>query len=196
MNSEVQSDLQTRVAKLDKVEAITFEARIENLMAQAAGLVCMGGYNTFCEVLSFDKRALLVPRTEPRMEQYIRASRAQDLGLVRMLLDDGHRDSKLMAAALRSLPQQHLPSEVVVPGLLDGTKNLVRLADHREQLTSEVGGHDPFAAISRVMERSSFDEIIISTLPSAISRWLKMDLPSRVERAFSMPVVVINPPSD
>lgn len=72
---------------------------------------------------------------------------------------------------------------------------LVRLADHRDVLTSEVGGHDPFAAISRVMERSSFDEIIISTLPSAISRWLKMDLPSRVERAFSVPVVVINPPN-
>ncbi|WP_422369345.1 glycosyltransferase family protein [Pelagibius sp.] len=137
MNSEVQSDLQARVAKLDKVEAITFEARIENLMAQAAGLVCMGGYNTFCEVLSFDKRALLVPRTEPRMEQYIRASRAQDLGLVRMLQDNGHRDARTMADALRSLPQQHLPSEVVVPGLLDGPKNVVRLADHWLEQGSE-----------------------------------------------------------
>ncbi len=72
---------------------------------------------------------------------------------------------------------------------------LVRLADHRDALTSEVGGHDPFAAIARVMERSSFDEIIISTLPNSVSRWLKMDLPSRVERAFSIPVVVINPPN-
>ena len=71
---------------------------------------------------------------------------------------------------------------------------LVRLAEHRDRLTSEVGGHDPFAAIARVMERSSFDEIIISTLPGSISRWLKMDLPSRVERAFTVPVVVINPP--
>lgn len=76
------------------------------------------------------------------------------------------------------------------------TTFMVRLAEHQHLLTSEVGGHDPFAAISRVMERSSFDEIIISTLPSAISRWLKMDLPSRVERGFSIPVVVINPPPD
>jgi GABA permease len=73
---------------------------------------------------------------------------------------------------------------------------LVRLAEHRDRLTSEVGGHDPFAAIARVMERSSFDEVIISTLPSAISRWLKMDLPSRVERSYSIPVVVIHPPSE
>ena len=71
---------------------------------------------------------------------------------------------------------------------------LVRLAAHRNVLTSEVAGHDPFAAIARVMERSSFDEIIISTLPSSVSRWLKMDLPSRLERGFSIPVVVVNPP--
>lgn len=70
---------------------------------------------------------------------------------------------------------------------------LVRLAEHRDVLTSEVSGHDPFAAIANVMERSSFDEIIISTLPSSVSRWLKMDLPSRVERAFSVPVVVVHP---
>jgi GABA permease len=71
---------------------------------------------------------------------------------------------------------------------------LVRLSDYRSSLTSEVAGHDPFAAIGRVLERSSFDEIIISTLPSGVSRWLKMDLPSRVERAYGLPVVVINPP--
>jgi GABA permease len=70
---------------------------------------------------------------------------------------------------------------------------LDRLADHSSVLTSEVGGHDPFAAVGRVLERSSFDEIIVSTLPSAVSRWLKMDLPSRVERAYSIPVVVVHP---
>ena len=38
----------------------------------------MGGYNTFCEVLSFDKPAVIVPRTAPRLEQYIRACRAEE----------------------------------------------------------------------------------------------------------------------
>jgi predicted glycosyltransferase len=88
----------------------------------------MGGYNTFCEVLSFDKRALIVPRTVPRKEQYIRATRAQELGLARMLIDDGVRDPHTMATALRNLPQQALPSSVVVPGLLDGGANVVKLA--------------------------------------------------------------------
>ncbi|MGI9596724.1 MAG: dodecin family protein, partial [Acidimicrobiales bacterium] len=44
-------------------------------------------------------------------------------------------------------------------------------------LTGEVGLGDPLAATRRVMERAVFDEIIVSTLPSGISRWLKMDLP-------------------
>ena len=66
----------------ERVEAITFDTHLEELMDRAVGVVAMGGYNTFCEILSFDKRAIIVPRTAPRLEQYIRASRAQDLGLV------------------------------------------------------------------------------------------------------------------
>jgi predicted glycosyltransferase len=89
----------------------------------------MGGYNTFCEILSFDKRALIVPRTTPRMEQFIRGARAAELGLVRMLPENGERDARKMATALRDLPQQPLPSEVVIPGLMDGEENVNRLAD-------------------------------------------------------------------
>lgn len=57
--------------------------------------------------------------------------------------------------------------------------------------TSEVGGPDPLAAISQVMARASFDEVIISTLPTAVSRWLRLDLPSRVQRAYPVPVHTI-----
>ncbi len=128
MGGEHQNEFLGRAHKLDKVEAITFDAHVESLMARAAGVVCMGGYNTFCEVLSFDKRAVIVPRTEPRMEQFIRASRAQDLGLARMLKNEGERPAADMATAIRNLPQQRAPSESVIPGLLDGAENVVKLA--------------------------------------------------------------------
>lgn len=131
MGSELQLDFQRRVNRLKRVEAITFSAHLESLMQRAVGVVAMGGYNTFCEVLSFDKRAIIVPRQEPRREQLIRAARAQELGLVRMLTDDGRRDPQTMATALRNLPQQPLPSERVVPGLLDGRESVVRLTRHR-----------------------------------------------------------------
>lgn len=129
MQSDRQAEFLARASRLDDVEAITFDTQIETLMNRAVGVVCMGGYNTFCEILSFDKRALIVPRTTPRMEQFIRASRSGELGLVRMLPENGERDPQKMATALRDLVQQPLPSEVVIPGLLDGEKNVNRLVD-------------------------------------------------------------------
>jgi predicted glycosyltransferase len=128
MLPEQQAAFTHRVARLPNVRAITFDARLEALMARAAGVVAMGGYNTFCEILSFDKPALIVPRTVPRMEQRIRAERAADLGLVAMLSDDNARDPKVMAAALRRLTRQRRPSSAVIPGLLDGMQNVNRLA--------------------------------------------------------------------
>src|SRR5690349_4130807 len=127
MHAERQAEFMDRAKKLKRVDAITFHGQLEALVARAAGVVAMGGYNTFCEVLSLDKRALIVPRTEPRLEQFIRASRAAELGLISMLSDDGRYDPAVMAAALRALPRQNLPSEVVVPGLLEGLQNVSRL---------------------------------------------------------------------
>jgi predicted glycosyltransferase len=140
MQPEMQTEFMARAARLDRVRAITFDARLEGLMERAAGVVAMGGYNTFCEILSFDKPALIVPRTRPRLEQFIRASRASELGLVRMIVDDGGRDPLRMAAALRQLTQQPRPSQVVVPGLLDGLGSVNRLA--RKWLS---GGKRPIA---------------------------------------------------
>ncbi len=147
MHSERQAEFMDRAAKLRRVDVITFHGQLETLLDRAAAVVAMGGYNTFCEVLSLDKRALIVPRTEPRLEQYIRASRAADLGLVSMLRDDGQYDPAVMAAALRALPRQNRPSEVVVPGLLEGLTNVSRLvAPWIESGEDEV----PQQALSRI----------------------------------------------
>ncbi|PJK31055.1 glycosyltransferase family protein [Minwuia thermotolerans] len=129
MPPELQASFHERAAQLERVEAITFDPHFENLMASAAGVVAMGGYNTFCEILSLDKRAIIVPRRVPRLEQTIRAERAAELDLVQMIADDGERDAAAMAAALRRMPRQKRPSEVVVPGLLEGLTNVNRLAE-------------------------------------------------------------------
>ena len=145
MQPELQSEFLQRASRLRSVDAITFDSHLEPLMARAAGVVSMGGYNTFCEILSFDKRAVIVPRLAPRLEQHIRASRASELGLVRMLPDDGRRDVRAMVQALRHLPNQTLPSEVVIPGLLDGLDNVHRLM-RRWLAPSAVAG--PHLAVS------------------------------------------------
>ncbi|MDU9002297.1 glycosyltransferase family protein [Sedimentitalea todarodis] len=122
LSGDTRADFEARVANLDgRVTAVGFESQIEALFAGADGVVCMGGYNTFCEVLSFDKRAVIVPRTVPRLEQYIRASRAEELGLVRMLCDTGEgMDTQSMIDAIHALPNQPKPSSAPSDGLLDG----------------------------------------------------------------------------
>jgi predicted glycosyltransferase len=127
MTPDLQAGFATRAARLAKLRTITFDVRLETLMARAAGIVAMGGYNTFCEILSFDKPALIVPRTVPRLEQFIRAQRAAELGLAAILSDTGEREPRKMAAALLQLMQQPRPSSVVIPGLLDGMASINRL---------------------------------------------------------------------
>ncbi|MGB0684231.1 MAG: glycosyltransferase family protein [Magnetovibrionaceae bacterium] len=130
MHKSLRAEFQQRADRLDQVQVITFDAHIESLMAQAVGVVAMGGYNTFCEILSFDKPSLIVPRTVPRLEQYIRASRAEELGLCSMLVEDTDHNPSVMAEAIAALPARHRPSEVHVPGLLDGLSTINRAVDH------------------------------------------------------------------
>ncbi len=55
------------------------------------------------------------------------------------------------------------------------------------EVTGEVGDADPLAAIQDTLGRGGFDEIIVSTLPPRLSRWLHLDLPSKA-RGLGLPV--------
>lgn len=52
----------------------------------------------------------------------------------------------------------------------------------------KVGDPDPVAAVEDEVNFGSYDEAIVSTLPSHLSKWLKVDLPRRVERKTGLPV--------
>ena len=55
-----------------------------------------------------------------------------------------------------------------------------------------IGDADPSAAIQDAINLRGFDEVMISTLPTKVSRWLRLDLPSKV-RGLGLPVSTITP---
>ncbi|MET7248318.1 hypothetical protein ABZT49_33705 [Methylobacterium sp. EM32] len=123
-----QEALRVRIAAHPRLASLDFDARLERLMRRAAGVVAMGGYNTFCEILSFDRPALILPRVRPRREQLIRARAAARLGLVGVIEPGADDDTARMAAALDALPHRPTPSSRPIPGLLDGLPAIRRLA--------------------------------------------------------------------
>ena len=69
---------------------------------------------------------------------------------------------------------------------------LARIQPLEVEADGTVGTDDPLNAARECLDRHGpFDEIIVSTLPGGLSRWLKMDLPSRVDALSDAPVTMI-----
>ena len=64
------------------MKVVDFVPEPLKLMKIAECIISMGGYNTTTEILSFNKKALIVPRITPRTEQWIRASRLAEMGII------------------------------------------------------------------------------------------------------------------
>ncbi|CTQ67296.1 glycosyltransferase family protein [Roseibium alexandrii] len=120
MPAAAAADFTERAEHLRDVEVLRFTPQIEPYLANATAIVGMGGYNTFCEILSFDKPTLMVPRVVPRREQAIRAERAEQSKLLKVLPIERYPDVDLMAEALSELPRMAPPSTAGVDNLLGG----------------------------------------------------------------------------
>lgn len=69
---------------------------------------------------------------------------------------------------------------------------LARFRELGAVVDGEVGDAHPIDAIRDVMLHASpFDEIILSTLPPGLSRWLRQDLPHRIQRTFELPLTIV-----
>jgi predicted glycosyltransferase len=152
-----------RAAQLPRVTTLTFHEHLENLIERAAGVVCLGGYNTFCEIVSLNKRALIVPRITPRAEQALRAEAASRLGLARVL-HPNRLAPETLAEALRQLPAQAPPASHPLPGLLDGLGWIAATVGHwrlqgagRSPATPGAGGTPQLVVPQALLARAGAD---------------------------------------
>lgn len=67
-------------------------------------------------------------------------------------------------------------------------KALERFAEAGLEATGGIGDQDPVAAVDDAWDPREYDEVIVSTLPGASSKWLQVDLPHRIARLTGAPV--------
>ncbi|WP_245853378.1 glycosyltransferase family protein [Pasteurella oralis] len=82
MPEEQRKQIHDMIEQRPEIHVVDFVAEPLKLMQDAECIISMGGYNTVTEILSFNERALIVPRITPRKEQCIRASRLAEMGIV------------------------------------------------------------------------------------------------------------------
>jgi len=66
-----------------------------------------------------------------------------------------------------------------------------QLADQGVTATGEIGAPDPVAAVRDAARGRDVSEIVLSTLPAGMSRWLRQDVPSRMRGAMAVPLTVV-----
>jgi hypothetical protein len=76
-------------------------------------------------------------------------------------------------------------AESRLAGLIDRIRELGGIGE------GEIGVSDPIDAARDAMRDRDIEEVILSTLPPGISRWLGQDVPSRLRGAVNVPVVVV-----
>jgi len=145
MPGDLRADFLRKAHGIPQIKMIEFDTRMEELIAGSKAVVAMGGYNTYCEILSFDKPALIVPRVAPREEQLLRARRAAELGMVDMLLPDQAADPLRMAAALQALSTRKRPAEGHPNLVLEGLPNISRIVG--EDLRARVARRETRAKV-------------------------------------------------
>lgn len=134
MPADTRAQLTARFDYLTDVEFREFEPDLTGLYAQADLVVSMAGYNTVCELLSFGRNAILVPRAEPVKEQLIRARLLEAAGLFEMVEPDELSPETLIAKVLNGLKHAaDLPVRIDLQGLPRIRERIRELLEEEEQ---------------------------------------------------------------
>lgn len=122
---------------------------------------------------------VLVPATTAVGTAYAKVMAAGDTGLTPSAAAGFAENDEAMAHRAETISRSRL-SQLI---------NQIR--GQGAEAEGDIGPADPLKAIAEVIASGGFDEIIISTLPVGVSRWLRLDVPNRAKRKFKIPVTTV-----
>lgn len=123
MPEQQRKHLHLRVKTFPQVTLQEFTDDLMGYMAAADVVLSMAGYNTICEILSLQKRAVAVPRIKPVLEQLIRANCLARLGSIEAIHPDLLTPELLARKLLKQLSEtEPLPMNNTLD--LNGLENL------------------------------------------------------------------------
>ena len=114
--SNSRDDILRRFGAMSDVTFLDFVGDLTSHYAAANLVVSMAGYNTVCELLSFGRRAVLVPRAQPTTEQLFRARLLAERGYFDLVEPSDLTPGRLIAKVVAGL-QRAAPSPMLIDGL-------------------------------------------------------------------------------
>jgi predicted glycosyltransferase len=124
----------TKRARLRRLESpgqaltvMEFTPDLCSYLCAADLIVSMGGYNSICEILSLNQRAIIVPRVKPRTEQLIRAERFAAHGLLRMIHPNDLTPARLCAEITAAFKDRRPGSPEAIGLDMNGALNASRV---------------------------------------------------------------------
>ena len=110
MPADIRARLHAIAASRTNLQVLEFVSEPRELLNQADTVIAMGGYNVVSEILSFGKKALIVPRVNPRQEQMIRAKRLKSLGIIDVMHPDHITATGLSNWLANTIQSNHKPA--------------------------------------------------------------------------------------
>lgn len=145
MSMQNRNEIYQTSARLEHVQTIEFTPNLMEYMRNADLIISMAGYNTIVEILSMNKRAVVVPRVKPVHEQLIRAKRLEQLGLLTCVSPTELTPQRLLSAVSDQLSMRAAPIDSVRSINFNGLPNLTgqfkRLFDDCSSKTEPINSH-------------------------------------------------------
>lgn len=109
-----------------KLAILEFTPDLLNVFNASDLIISMGGYNSLFEIVSLKKKAIIIPRIKPRLEQFIRGQKLSQLGLMKMIHPNKLTPENLFSEIKSTLNQKQFSTYQQVGLNLNGLENTCR----------------------------------------------------------------------